>query len=137
PTPTLFPGARTSTAQAVNTLLPQPSFTFTVTFTPNSVGLATGYPPAGGTAISSIGTADETSTAATHVITPTATPVTQGVLTGEQAPAIMTFGKRNWPWILGLLGLELVTVGGVAIYLRKRGLLTIPSPTREERDAED
>ena len=137
PTPTLFPGARTSTAHAVNTLLPQPSFTFTVTFTPDSVGLATEYPPAGGTAISSIGTADGTSTAATHVITPTATPVTQGVLTGEQAPAIMTFGKRNWPWILALLGLELVTVGGVAIYLSKRGLLTIPSPTREERDAED
>ena len=140
PTPTLFPGARTSTAQAVNTLLPQPSFTFTVTLTPASTDLATGYPPAGGTAISSIGTpgtADETSTAATHVITPTATPVTQGVLPGEQAPAIMTFGKCNWPWILGLLGLELVTVGGVAIYLNKRGLLTIPSPTREERDAED
>ena len=49
----------------------------------------------------------------------------------------MTFGKRNWPWILALLALELVTVGGVAIYLSKHGLLAIPSPTREERDAED
>ncbi len=49
----------------------------------------------------------------------------------------MTFGKRNWPWILGLLGLELVTVGGVAIYLSKRGLLTIPMPTRRKKGTED
>ena len=140
PTATLFPGAKTSTAQAVNTLLPQPSLTLTVTLTPVSTDLATGYPPAGGTAISSIGkpgTADETSSVATNAVTPTAIAVTPGVFPGEQAPAIMTFGKRNWPWILGLLGLELVTVGGAAIYLHKRGLLTIPPVARDGRDPED
>ena len=140
PTPTLFPGAKTSTAQAVNTLLPQPSITLTVTLTPASTGQATGYPPAGGTAISSLGTpgtADEPSPAATHAVTPTAGAVTPSVLPVEQAPAIMTFGKRNWPWILGLLALELVAVGGVAIYLNKRGLLTIPPDARDGREPED
>ncbi len=138
PTATLFPGAKTSTAQAVNTLLPQPSLTLTVTLTPASIGQSTGYPVAGGTAISSLGTpADETLPVATHAVTPTGEAITPGVLPGEQAPAIMTFGKRNWPWILGLLGLELVTVGGAAIYLSKRGLLTIPMPTRREKGTED
>ncbi|MHB0989037.1 MAG: right-handed parallel beta-helix repeat-containing protein [Bellilinea sp.] len=140
PTPTLFPGARTSTAQAVNTLLPQPPITLTVTLTPASIDQATGYPAAGGTAISSLGTpetVDETSQAATDAVTPATGVVAPGVLPGKQAPAVMTFGKRYWPWILGLLGLELVTVGGVAIYLNKRGLLTIPPVARDGRDPED
>lgn len=138
PTTTLFPGAKTSTAQAVNTLLPQPSLTLTVTLTPASIGQGTGYPAAGGTAISSLGTpAGESSQVATHAVNPTGGVVTPGVPPGEQAPAIMTFGKRNWPWILGLLGLELVTVGGVAIYLSKRGLLTIPTLTRGEENPEE
>ncbi len=140
PTLTLFPGARTSTAQAVDTLLPQPSVTLTVTLTPETTDLGTGYPPTGGTEISSIGTlgtAEETSLAVTLTATPTATAVSSDALPGNQPPAILTFGKRNWLWILGLLGLELVTVGVAAIYLNKRGLLTIPPPEFEERDPED
>jgi len=131
PTWTLFPGAKTSTAQVNSTLLPQQSPTIFSTSTLDIIGLPTDLPtqegtrPVDGTPIASNLTAAPTSlgspeTAITIISIPPSADDSQGT------PEILNFGARNWPWILGLLGLELSTLGMAAVILRRRGMLKFP-----------
>ncbi|HWR65506.1 MAG TPA: hypothetical protein VN364_05260 [Bellilinea sp.] len=137
PTWTLFPGAKTSTAQVNSTLLPGQSPTVFSTSTLDIIGLPTDLPtlegtlPADGTPIASNLTAVLTSlgspeTAITIISIPPDADGSQG------SPEILNFGARNWPWILGLLGLELSTLGMAAVILRRRGMLKFPLISPDE-----
>jgi len=137
PTYTLFPGAKTSTQQAIGTIFPptgmvNPSLTLDTTQFPSDGGTQ----PVEGTAIANIteeaGELTAVGTRPYSSPTPTLTPTVPPVI--RQTPAILTFTRRNWPWILGLLGLELLTVGVAAWILLKRGILKIPPPGSVDDD---
>ena len=140
PTWTLFPGAKTSTAQVNNTLLPNQSPTVFSTSTLEIIGLPTASPTLdetlflNGTPIASNPTIEATRTPTTG-FTITVISVPTGGGDGQQPPGILNFGQRNWPWILGLLGLELSTLGVAAVFLRKRGLLKFPLYSPENPDS--
>ena len=139
PTWTLFPGAKTSTAQVNNTLLPNQSPTVFSTSTLEIIGLPTASPTVDetlawdGTAIASNPTIEATRTPTTG-LTINVISVPTGGGDGQEPPSILNFGLRNWPWILGLLGLELSTLGVAAVFLRKRGLLKFPLLSPENPD---
>jgi hypothetical protein len=133
----LFPGAKTSTAQVNSTLLPGQSPTVFSTSTLDIIGLPTDIPTlegtlsVDGTPIASNLTAAPTSfgspgTAITIISIPPAADNSQGT------PEILNFGARNWPWILGLLGLELATLGMAVVILRRRGMLRFPLISSEK-----
>lgn len=132
PTVTLFPGAKTSTQQAVAT------FVLPTTSPPGDITLESTITPVGTEISQSFSeTPTELTSAATRAYaspTPTATP---GIIpTSTPAPPIFTFTRRNWPWMLGLLGVELGILGVVAVILRRRGLLKwgAPPPAPSEND---
>jgi len=142
PTWTLFPGAKTSTAQSNNAMMTQQTATVFSTSTLDIIGLPTASPTlegtfsAEGTPIASNLTAGPTSAVGPQT-TITVISVPTGDENGSESLAILNFGVRNWPWILGLLGLELSTLGVVAFFLRKRGLLTFPLLPPEKMDSFD
>lgn len=144
PTWTLFPGAKTSTAQVNSTLLPGQSPTFFSTSTLDIIGLPTDTPTLEGTL-----SVDGTPIASNLTPAPTSLGSSETAITiisippdandNQGSPEILNFGARYWPWILGLLGLELATLGVTAMILRRRGMLHFPliSPEKTEFYEED
>src|SRR3972149_11857665 len=139
---TLFPGAKTSTAQSNNAMMTEQRATVFSTSTLDIIGLPTASPTlegtfsAEGTPIASNLTAGPTSAVGPQT-TITVISVPTGDENGSESLAILNFGVRNWPWILGLLGLELSTLGAVGCFLRNRALLTFPLLPPEKMDSFD
>jgi hypothetical protein len=104
------------------------SITLTTTLSITERG--TGYPPPQGTEATQI---EVTSTLAGSAMpTRPGTPAPGGISGRSGWQRYATFGQRNWPWLLGLLGFELIAVTGAAFYLYKHGLLTLPA--RKSKD---
>ncbi len=81
----------------------------------------TGYP---GAVTAATPTAESTKTLAVNP-TGTGTP-TSGPTGGKGIARLVSIGRNYWPYILGLLGLEIITLAIAGFILYRKGLLTFP-----------
>ncbi|MHB8934145.1 MAG: hypothetical protein ACYC6H_11830, partial [Bellilinea sp.] len=139
-TATISRAAQTATARLVATFSPlsTAAITGTLSLSPNTTlfttpppGVGTGYPPAEGTEISSVTTSVSTSSG-TQLPTQSATSSTPVPPAQNWVDQMSTLSRRYWPWILGLLIFEFISIFGVGYYLYKHHWLTLHHDQMDE-----
>lgn len=142
-TATISRAAQTATAGSLATFSPLSTVTITGTlslspnttlFTTPAQGSGTGYPPPEGTEISSVSTSVSTSSG-TQSPTQSATSSTPAPPAQNWVDQMSTFSSRYWPWILGLLIFELISIFAVGYYLYKHHMLTFHHDPMDEEPA--
>lgn len=133
PTATISRAAQTATARSLAAFSTSSTVTVTGTLSlsPNAVlfttptqGSGTGYPPPEGTEISDVSTS-VLSSSGTQLPTRAAASSTPAPPAQNWVDQTSTFSSRYWPWILGLLLFELISIIAVGYYLYKHHLLTL------------
>jgi len=103
------------------TLTPSGTITSALLSSSTVGGIATGYPGEATLASSSTDVVATSSVAPIPTLAPTDSPGA-----GKGVARFTNFSRRYWPYLLGLLGLEIVALAIAACILHRKGLLTFP-----------